>query len=112
MKPPRNIKEVQRLTGCNTALGCFMSRSTDKWQPFFRVLWSRANFVWNDKADKAFQALKTNLAHLPKIASPLPEETLLLYLAVLSRSSPTHWWWPAGSYGLTLRRIRWPSSPT
>ena len=34
MKPPRNIKEVQRLTGCITALGSFLSRFFDKCQPF------------------------------------------------------------------------------
>ena len=38
MKPPRNIKEVQRLTGCIAALGRFMSKSASKCQPFFRVL--------------------------------------------------------------------------
>jgi len=36
----------------------------------------------DEDADKAFRALKAYLAHLPKIASPLPGETLLLYLAV------------------------------
>jgi len=30
MKPPKNVKEVQRLTECIAALGRFMSRSTDK----------------------------------------------------------------------------------
>jgi len=30
MKPPRNIKEVQRLTGCIVTFGHFMSKSTDK----------------------------------------------------------------------------------
>jgi len=30
MKPPRNVQEVQRLTGCIAALGRFMSCSVDK----------------------------------------------------------------------------------
>ena len=38
MKPPWNVREVERLMGCTAALGRFMSRSTDKCQPFFRVL--------------------------------------------------------------------------
>jgi len=57
---PNKIKEVQRLTGCIAALGRFMSQSADKCQPFFRVLWRRTNFVWDQ------EVLKTYLAHLPK----------------------------------------------
>ena len=38
MKPPRNLREVQRLTGCIAALGWFMSYSAEKCQPFFCVL--------------------------------------------------------------------------
>jgi len=82
MKPPRNIKEAQRLTGCIAALGRFMSPSTGKCQPFFRGLRRRANFVSDEGADKAFQALKTYLAHLPEIASHLLGEMLLLYLDI------------------------------
>ena len=33
-------------------------------------------------SNDAFQALKVYLAHLPKVASTIPGETLLLYLAV------------------------------
>ena len=82
MKPLRNIKEVQRLIGCIATLGRFMSRSANKCQPFFRILRRRANLLWDQEADEAFQALKTYLAHLPKIASPLPRETLLPYLDI------------------------------
>jgi len=59
MKPPRNIREVQHLTGCIAALGRFLSRSVDKCQPLFRILQQRANFSWDQQADEAFQALKT-----------------------------------------------------
>ena len=82
MKPPRNVWEVQRLKGCIEALGRFISRSADKCQPFFRVLLQRNNFNWDEQADEAFQALKTYLAQLPKIASPAEGEVLVLYLAV------------------------------
>ncbi|KAL0290855.1 UNVERIFIED_CONTAM: Pro-Pol polyprotein [Sesamum radiatum] len=36
MKPPRNIREVQRLTGHLAALNRFISRSSDKGLPFLR----------------------------------------------------------------------------
>ena len=35
MRPPSNTKEVQRLTGRITDLSRFVSRSSDKCQPFF-----------------------------------------------------------------------------
>ena len=56
--------------------------SADKCQPFFRVLQQRANFSWHQQADEAFEALKTYLAQVLKIASPLEGEILVLYLAI------------------------------
>lgn len=38
MQPPSNTREIQRLTGRIAALSRFMSRSSDKCQPFFQVL--------------------------------------------------------------------------
>ena len=38
MLPPSNIKEVQRLTGRIAALSRFVSKASDKCQPFFQVL--------------------------------------------------------------------------
>ena len=35
MQPPSNTKEIQRLTGRIAALSRFVSRSSDKCQPFF-----------------------------------------------------------------------------
>ena len=38
LQPPRNPKEVQKLTRMITALNHFISRSTDRWRPFFLLL--------------------------------------------------------------------------
>ena len=38
MPPPSNIKEVQRLTGRIATLSRFVSKASDKCQPFFQVL--------------------------------------------------------------------------
>uniref|UniRef100_A0A2N9EW67 Integrase catalytic domain-containing protein n=1 Tax=Fagus sylvatica TaxID=28930 RepID=A0A2N9EW67_FAGSY len=46
MQPPRNIKETQGLTERIAALNRFVSRSTDKCLPFFKVL--RKAFEWTD----------------------------------------------------------------
>ena len=38
MHPPLNTKEIQRLTGRIAALSLFVSKSSEKCQPFFQVL--------------------------------------------------------------------------
>ena len=38
MEPPRNIKEVQSLTGRVAALNRFVLKATDKCLPFFKIL--------------------------------------------------------------------------
>ena len=58
MKPPRNIKEVQQLIGCITAVGRFMSRSADKCQPFFRVCGGVLTLPRTKKLMRPFRPLK------------------------------------------------------
>ena len=38
MQSPIFVKEVQKLTGCVTALGRFMFKSTEKCSPFLKTL--------------------------------------------------------------------------
>ena len=38
LKPPRNPKEVQKLTGMTAALNQFISRSTDRCRPYFLLM--------------------------------------------------------------------------
>ena len=45
MQPPSNTKEIQRLIGRIAALSRFVSRSSDKCQPFFQVL--KKAFHWD-----------------------------------------------------------------
>jgi len=47
MKPLRNIKEVQSLTGRVTTLNRFISKATNKYLPFFKVL--KKAFKWTDE---------------------------------------------------------------
>ena len=74
------IKEVQRLTGKIAALSRFVSRASDKCQPFFQVL--KKAFQWDTKCEEAFSALKTYLSSPPILVSPAEGELLTLYLAV------------------------------
>ena len=47
MEPPRNIKEVQSLTGRVAALNRFISKAIDKCLPFFKVL--KKAFEWTNE---------------------------------------------------------------
>ena len=49
MPSPSGIKEVQRLTGRIVALSRFVSRASDKCQPFFQVL--KKAFQWDTKCE-------------------------------------------------------------
>ena len=46
LQPPRNPKEVQRLTGMTAALNRFISRSVDRCRPFFQLLNKWKGFEW------------------------------------------------------------------
>ena len=80
MPPPSNIKEIQHLTGRIVALSRFMSKASDKCQPFFQVL--KKAFQWDTRCEEAFSALKTYLSSPPILVSPSEGELLTLYLAV------------------------------
>ena len=80
MPSPSGIKEVQRLTRRITALSWFVSKASDKCQPFFQVL--KKAFQWDAKCEEAFLALKTYLSSPPILVSPVEGELLTLYLAV------------------------------
>ena len=80
MPSPSGIKEVQRLTGRIAALSRFVSRVSDKCQPFFQVL--KKAFQWDAKCEEAFTALKMYLSSPPILVSPVEGELLTLYLAV------------------------------
>jgi hypothetical protein len=82
LEPPRDAKQVQRLTGMIAALGRFISQSADKCHPFFRLLGKKRKFLWDEDYSAAFQGIKAYLSSLPCLSIPYPGEPLFLYLAV------------------------------
>ena len=79
MASPLGIKEVQRLAGRIEALSRFVSRASDKCQPFFQVL--KKAFQWDAKCEETFTTLKMYLSSPPILVSPVEGELLTLYLA-------------------------------
>lgn len=63
MQPPRTINEVNRLIEKMATLNCFISRTTDKYVPFFKVLPSKSNFPWDHNYYKTFEDLKEYLRY-------------------------------------------------
>ena len=85
MLPPSNNKDILRLTGRIAALSCFVSKASEKCQPFFHVL--KKAFQWDARCKEEFTALKTYLSSPPVIVSPSEGELLTLYLAVSNFST-------------------------
>ena len=78
---PSSIKEVQNLTRRIAELSRFVSKASDKYQPFFfQVL--KKSFQWDAHCEEAFITLKTYLSSPPILVSPSEGELLTLYLAV------------------------------
>jgi len=68
------------FAGRIAALNRFISRSTDKCLPFFKI-WKKA-FEWNNECEKAFEKLKEYLTNPPLLSRPDKGEILYLYLEV------------------------------
>jgi hypothetical protein len=85
MRPPRNVKDVQKLTGCMAALSRFISRLGEKGLPFFKLLKASDKFTWTDEADVAFTQLKAFLTTRPILTAPQPNEVLFLYITATNR---------------------------
>ncbi|KAL5814622.1 hypothetical protein ACOSQ4_025263 [Xanthoceras sorbifolium] len=87
MKPPRTLKEFQRLTGCLAAFNRFIARSTDKCLPFFKAIKKGNGIEWTKEYGRAFHQLKTYLGSTPMLSKLLPGEILYVYLSVTTAAT-------------------------
>ena len=84
LQPPRNPKEVQKLTRMTAALNQFISRLADKRRPFFLLMNKWKGFEWIEECALAFQQLKEYLSHPSIMSSPEMDEVLFVYITVAS----------------------------
>ena len=82
MRSPNKTKEVQSLTEKVATLSRFISRATDKCLPSFDSLNDSKRFLWDEKCEQAFRALKEYLRKPSLLSKPVNSEPLYLYLAV------------------------------
>jgi hypothetical protein len=86
MRPPAQIKDVQKLTGPLAALSRFISRLAERVLPFFKLLRKSGPFSWTEEAEQAPQELKRHLVSLPILVAPEPGEPLYLYIAATAEA--------------------------
>jgi hypothetical protein len=65
MGPIRDLKGVQRVTGCLADLSRFISRLGEKALPLYRLLRKSEHFSWTLKAEEALDMLKATLSNSP-----------------------------------------------
>ena len=85
MKLPQTLNDDQKFTGCLASLSRFISRLGEKALPLYQLMKKSDYFRWTPQADAAFQELKKMLSSAPTLASPLPKEPMLLYVAATNR---------------------------
>jgi hypothetical protein len=85
MKPPKCVKDIQKLTRCMAALSRFISWLSEKGLPFFKLLKAKEKFEWSEEANTAFAELKQFLTSPPVLTAPKEGETLLLYITATNR---------------------------
>jgi hypothetical protein len=82
---PKDLKDVQRLTGCVVAVSRFISHLGEKALPLYKLIKKSNEFVWTDEADTALKDLKKVLSIAPVLAAPEDQKPMLLYMAATNR---------------------------
>jgi len=80
MGPIRDVKGVQKVTGCLAALSRFISRLGEKALPLYRHLKKAEHFSWTPEAEEALDSLKKTLTSTRVLVPRQPAEPLLLYV--------------------------------
>jgi hypothetical protein len=82
MGPIKNLKSVQRITGCLAALSHFIARLRERSLLLYKLMKKSDHFTWTPEAQEALDSLK-NILKSPSILTALTtEEPMLLYISV------------------------------
>jgi hypothetical protein len=85
MGPIRDLKGMQRVTGCLAALSCFISRLGEKALPLYRLLNKSEHFSWTLEDEEALTRLKTTLSKPPILVPLTVGESLLIYVVTTTQ---------------------------
>jgi ribonuclease HI len=85
MGPIKDLKGVQRVTGCLAALSRFISRLGERGLPLYHLLRKAECFTWTPEAEEALGNLKALLTNAPILVPPTAGEALLIYIAATTQ---------------------------
>jgi hypothetical protein len=81
LPPPKNLTQLQSLQGKANFLRRFICNYDEITKGFMRLLQKNVPFIWDDTAQRSFNALKHALTHAPLLHPPDYTKDYLLYLA-------------------------------
>jgi hypothetical protein len=85
MGPIKNLKGVQRVTGCLAALSRFIARFEESSLPLYKLMKKSDHFTWTPEAQEPLDSLKNILKSPPIMTTPTTEELILLYISVTTQ---------------------------
>jgi hypothetical protein len=85
MGPIRDLKGVQRVMGCLTALSRFISCLGEKAFPLYRLLKKSEHFSWTLEVEEALTKLKATLSNSSILVPLATGEPLLLYIVATTQ---------------------------
>jgi hypothetical protein len=81
----RDLKGVQKATGCLAALSRFISCLGEKALLMYHLLKKSEHFSWTLEAEEALTKLRAMLSNPPILVIPVTGEPLLLYVAAMTQ---------------------------
>jgi hypothetical protein len=83
--PIKNLKGVQRVTGCLATLSRFIVQLEERILPLYKLMKKSDQFTWTPEAQEALDSLKNMLKSPPILTAPTPEEPMLLYISATTQ---------------------------
>jgi hypothetical protein len=81
----KNLKGVQRVTGCLAALSRFIARLGEHSLSLYKLMKKSDHFTWTLEAQEALDSLKNLLKSPSILTAPATEEPMLLYISVTTQ---------------------------
>jgi hypothetical protein len=85
MGPIKNLKGVQRVSGCLATLSHFIARLRERNLPLYKLMKKSDHFVWTPEVQEALDSLKNILKSPPILTAPTTEESMLLYISATTQ---------------------------
>jgi hypothetical protein len=85
MGPIKNLKGVQRVTGCLAALSRFIARLGERSLPLYKLMKKSDHFTWTPEAQEALDSLKNILKSPPILTALTTEEPMVLYISAMTQ---------------------------